>query len=166
MYGVAKKTGVVPKRFPGQVRPAHTPDVVVVEIPGPQGPAGAKDGVLYTEQVLTEEQKSQARQNIDAASLIDLREAQGFSTRYIERVIDPAYPMFVADLNPAVGVRVGDSVIDSDGNVYLVKTVKDGTFTVSGKLTQFVTASSLGKLASKDEVGADELANFIDLGVI
>lgn len=166
MYGVANKTGVVPKRFPGQVRPAHTPDVIVVEIPGPQGPAGAKEGVLFTEQTLTEDQKGQARQNIDAASLIDLRESQGFSTRHIERVIDPAHAMFVVDLNPAVNVRVGDTVIDSDGNVYLVKAVKDGTFTVSGKVTQFVTASSLGKLASKDEVGAGELSKIIDLGAI
>ena len=66
MFDGNRKTGLAPadfvlrKCFPGQVRPQHSPDVVVVEVPGIQGPAGAKHGVLFTEQNLTEEQKAGA----------------------------------------------------------------------------------------------------------
>ena len=92
MFDGNRKTGLAPadfvlrKCFPGQVRPQHSPDVVVVEVPGIQGPAGAKHGVLFTEQNLTEEQKEQARKNIGAVSLLQSIEIQGFSVRWCGRL--------------------------------------------------------------------------------
>lgn len=94
MFDGNRKTGLAPadfvlrKCFPGQVRPQHSPDVVVVEVPGIQGPAGAKHGVLFTEQNLTEEQKEQARKNIGAVSLLQSIEIQGFSVRWCGRVLE------------------------------------------------------------------------------
>ena len=180
MFDGNRKTGLAPadfvlrKCFPGQVRPQHSPDVVVVEVPGIQGPAGAKHGVLFTEQNLTEEQKEQARKNIGAVSLLQSIEIQGFSVRWCGRVLEASSAGNPLDeLEPKKNVREGDSVIDASRNLYQIDQAA-GTYSITKSLArlgvldyrELSNLPHLGKLSELDYVGRTELSTSIDLGNI
>ena len=179
MFDGNRKTGIAPadfvlrKCFPGQVRPQHSPDVVVVEVPGIQGPAGAKHGVLFTEQNLTEEQKEQARKNIGAVSLLQSIEIQGFSVRWCGRVLEASSAGNLLDeLEPKKNVREGDSVIDASRNLYQIVRIDQaaGTYSITKSLArlgvldyrELSNLPHLGKLSELDYVGRTELSTSID----
>lgn len=157
---------------------------VIVHVPGlqgPQGPAGEGGGstniVRYDiPQDLSELQQAQARENIGACSLVELSEAQGFTTRFTNLTLSPEGQYSTTILTPSKKVRAGDCVIDAKGRVYQVKKIEDTTFSITAQLAQVGGGVSdyseltgkphLGALAGLDTVSAENLEKVIDLGSI
>lgn len=155
---------------------------LVIHVPGLQGPQGpegtaTKGAVRFDEiQSLNEQEKLQARQNIGACSVIELAEAQGFTTRFVSQALEPKGTYPVSILTPSTKVKAGDSVVDEKGQVFQIVKIQDSAFTITsavakvgGGVTDYNELTgkpTLGKLASLNEVNAENLAKTIDLGVL
>lgn len=160
--------------------PKTTAQPVIIHVPGlqgPRGPAGeaTSGAVIYDEvQELSELQKAQARENIGACSVLELSEAQGFTTRFTGSTLNPDNQYSIGILTPSKRIKAGDCVVDAKGRVYQIKKVEDSTFTITAQLAQVGGGVSdyseltgkpkLGALAERDTVSSEVLDEVIDLG--